>query len=180
MPGTLVPDQMYDHECNVLKGWWHPHALDKSADLAANEVILAGSVSYLDSNGNFRLGLPDNVMPMFAWPSSGDFDVSADVGNIQKQVMMGLPVIGPYELQTTEFDAGFTYHVNDHLTAWDAQLSGYIPGPVGVTNRGKVRPGNPFHQTIVGVISTGAAVNDHGKNWISLWTYYLPVDLGGS
>lgn len=175
MPGTLVPDQMYDHECNVLKGWWHPHALDKSADLGDGEVILAGSVCYLDSNGLFRLGLPDNCMPMFAWPSSGDFDVSADVGNIQKQVMMGLPATGPYELQTTEFDAGYTYAINDHLTAWDNQLAGYT-----ADKKGKIRPGFPYHQTIVGVVTKGAAVNDHGKSWVSLWTYYLPVDLGGS
>ena len=175
MPGTLVPDQMYDHECNVLKGWWHPHALDKSADMASGETILAGRVCYLDSNAEFRLGLPDNCLPMFAWPNSTDFDVDADVGNIQKQVMMGLPVTGPYELQTTEYDTGYSYAVNDHLTAWDTQLAGYA-----AEKKGKVRPGNPYHQTIVGVVSKGAAVNDHGKNWVSLWTYYLPVDLGGS
>ena len=175
MPGTLVPDQMYDHECNVLKGWWHPHALDKSANLAAGEAIRAGRVTYLDQNGEFRLGLPDNCMPMFAWPNSDDFDVDADVGNIQKQVMMGLPVTGPYELQTTEYDTGYTYAVNDHLTAWDTQLAGYA-----AAKKGMVRPGSPYHQTIVGVVTAGAATNDHGKSWVSLWTYYLPVDLGGS
>lgn len=175
MPGTLVPDQMYDHECNVLKGWWHPHALDKSADLAADEVILAGSVTYLDQDGKFRLGLPDNCMPMFAWPNSTDFDVDADVGNIQRQVMMGLPCTGPYELQTTEYDTAYTYAVNDHLTAWDSQLDGYT-----ANKKGKVRPGFPYHQTLCGVTSAGAATNDHGKSWITLWTYYLPVDLGGS
>lgn len=173
MPGTLVPDQMYDHECNVLKGWWHPHALDKSAELAAGETILAGRVCYLDVNGQFRLGLPDNVMPMFAWPSSTDFDVSADVGNIQKAVMMGLPVTGSYELQTTEFDDGFSYPVNQHLTAWDEHLSGY-----SADKKGKIRPGDPYVNTLVGVATAGKAVNDHGKEWVSLWTYYLPVDLG--
>jgi len=175
MPGTLVPDQMYDHECNVLKGWWHMHALDKSAQLAAGELILAGQVCYLDSNAQFRLGLPDNCMPMFAWPSSTDFDVDGDVGNIQNQIMTALPVTGPYELQTTEFDSGYTYHVNDHLTAWDSHLGGYT-----AVKKGKVRPANPYHETLVGVCSAPAAVNDHGKTWVSLWTYYLPVDLGGS
>lgn len=175
MPGTLVPDQMYDHECNVLKGWWHPHALDKSAGLASGEVILAGSICYQDSNGLFRSGLPDNCMPHFAWPNSYDFDVDADVGNIQKNVMMGLPVTGPYELQTTEYDAGYTYNVNDHLTAWDAHLSGYVPA-----KKGQVRIGLPFHETILGVVTAGVATNDHGKQWVSLYTYYLPVDLGAS
>ena len=59
MPGTITPPQMYGHECNVLKGWWHPHALDKSGPLAEGEVILAGRVVYLDMNAEFRLGLPE-------------------------------------------------------------------------------------------------------------------------
>ena len=175
MPGTLVPNQMYDHECNVLKGWWHPHALDKSGPLAAGETILAGSVTYLDVNGEFRLGLPENSMPMFAWPNSYDFDVSADVGNIQSQNMMALPVTGPYELQTTEFDERYVYNINDHLAVWDTQKSAYNPD-----YKGKVYVGAPYHDTICGVVSIGVAVNDFGKNFLSLWTYYLPIDLGGS
>jgi hypothetical protein len=166
---------MYDHECNPLKGWFHMHALDKSAPLASGETIYAGRVVYLDASGNVRMGLPDNCMPMFAWPNSYDYDVDGDVGNIQSQVMMALPVTGPYELQTTEYDTAYTYHPNDHLTAWDSHLGGY-----SVLNKGKVRKGWPYHETICGVISTGAAVNDHGKSWVSLWTYYLPVDLGAS
>ncbi len=175
MSGTLVPDQMYDHECNVLKGWWHAHALDKSAPLGAGETVLAGSIVYLDSNAEVRSGLPDNCMPMFAMQNGTDFDVDGDVGNIQDQVITGLPCTGPYELQTTEYDSAFNYAVNDHLTAWDAQLVGYV-----AAKKGMVRPGNPYYQTLCGVVSKGVAVNDHGKNWLSLWTYYLPVDLGNS
>lgn len=172
MPGTLVPNQMYNHECNVVKGWWHPHALDKSGPLAAGEVILAGSVAYLDANGEFRLGLPENAMPMFAFPNSTDYDVSADVGNIQSQQMLALPCTGPYELQTTEFDATMPYVPNDHLAVWDTQKAGYA-----AANKGKVFVGTPFVDTICGVVSKGAAVNDFGKSWITLWTYYLPIPL---
>jgi hypothetical protein len=173
MPGTIVPPQMFDHECNVLKGWWHPHALDKSAPLASGELVNAGSVVYLDMNGEFRLGLPENSMPMFAWPNSADFDVSADVGNIQSQNMMALPCTGPYELQTTEFDDRYVYHPNDHLAVWDTQKTGYA-----AAYKGKVFVGNPYTDTICGVVSKGATVNDFGKQFVSLWTYYLPIDLG--
>jgi len=175
MPGDLVPGQMFDHECNVLKGWWHPHALDKSAPIADGELIIAGSVCYLDQNAEMRSGLPENVMGMFAWPTSTDFDVSADVGNIQSKNGMGLPVTGPYELQTTEYDDAQTYEINDYLTAWDQQLAGY-----SAALKGKVRPGDPYVNTLVGQVSKGPEQNDHGKMWLSLWTLHLPIDLGGS
>jgi len=172
MPGTLVPSQMYDHECNVLKGWWHPHALDKSATLADGETVFAGQVIYIDMDENFRLGLPENSMPHFAWPNSKDYDVSADVGNIQSQNMMGLPCTGPYELQTTEFDPRYAYHANDHLAVWDTQKAGYL-----AAYKGMVYVGAPYTDTICGVVSMGVASNDFGVDWLSLWTYYLPIDL---
>jgi hypothetical protein len=163
---------MYDHECNVLKGWWHPHALDKSGPLAAGEEVLPGQVVYLDMNAEFRLGLPENSMPMFAWPGSADFDVSADVGNIQSQNLMALPVTGSYELQTTEFDERYSYHPNDHLAVWDVQKTSYTE-----EYKGTVYVGNPYTDTICGIVSKGVEVNDFGKNFLSLWTYYLPIDL---
>lgn len=172
MPGTLTPSQMYDHECNVLKGWWHIHALDKSGPIASGQSINAGSVTYLDDNGEFNKGLPDNAMPMFAFPNSTDFDVSADVGNIQSQNMMALPAIGPYELQTTEFDARYVYNPNDHLTAWNPHKAGYAADYLG-----KIFVGNPYTDTICGVVSDGRATNEHGKEMVTLWTYYLPVDI---
>jgi len=172
MPGTITPNQMYDHECNVLKGWWHPHALDKSGALAAGEVVNAGQVVYLDSVGAFRLGLPENSMPMFAWPNSADFDVSADVGNIQSQNMMALPCTGSYELQTTAFDSRYVYNTNDHLAVWDTQKSGYI-----AANKGNLFVDNAYTDTICGVVSKGVTVNDFGKNFLGMWTYFLPIDL---
>ncbi len=170
--GSLVPPQMYDHECNVLKGWWHLHAIDKVAQIAEGEVILAGQVCYLDQIGEARLGLPDNCVPMIAWPSSVDYDVEGDVGNIQTPNMMALPCVATYEVQTTEFDADYTYHVQDHLTAWDQQLVGYT-----AAKKGLVRPGSPYQNTLCGVVTAAVAKNEFKKDWLSFWTYYLPVDL---
>lgn len=175
MPGDMVPGQMYDHELNVLKGWWHMHALDKVAAVAEGEVIPAGGVCYLDANGEFRSGQPENVLACLAWPNSTDFDVSADVGNIQEKNLMALPVTGPYEVQTTEFDASETYAYNDYLTAWDSQLAGYV-----AANKGKVRPGTPYENTILGIVSAPAVANEHGVEWLSFWTYHLPIDIAGS
>ena len=175
MPGTIVPNQMYDHELNPLKGWFHMHSLDKSATLAAGETIYAGSVCYLNSAGAFRSGLPENVLGMFAFPNSTDFDVSADVGNIQSQNLMALPTTGAYEVQTTEFDERYAYNVNDYLTAWDTQKDGYL-----AAYRGQVYPGTPYEDTLVGIVSAGAATNDFGKQILTLWTYHLPIEVAGS
>lgn len=172
MPGNLLPNQMFNHEANVLKGWPHMHAVDKSAQIAEGEVIVAGQVCYLDANGQFRLGLPDNVHGMFAFPSSGDYDVNSDVGGIQSQVLMALPTIPCYELYTTEFDDSQNYSINDYLTAWDSQLTGYT-----AALKGMVRPGRPYHHTLVGQVSARVRENDFKKRVLSLWTYHLPIDL---
>lgn len=172
MPGTITPAQMYDHECNVIKGWFDMNAVDKSADLASGEVINKGAVCYLDSTAKFRLGLPDNVQGCFAMRNSAGFDVAADVGNVQKQVMNALPTVASYELYTTEYDTSYTYNINEYLTAWDAQLIGYT-----AAKRGLVRYGKPYHHTLVGQVSGTVATNEYGKSYLTLWTYHLPVDL---
>ena len=171
MPGTLTPNQMYDNECNVLKGWPHMHAVDKSAPIAAGENIVAGSVCYLDSNAEFRSGLADNTQGHFAWPNSSDFDVDGDVGNVQKQILMGIPSITGYELWTTSYDSTDTYVPNDYLTAWDSQLGGY-----SADKKGLVRKGNPYEHTLIGQVSNGTSTNDYGKSILTLWCYHLPID----
>lgn len=173
MPGTLVPNQMYDHEANVLKGWPFMHAVDKSAELASGELIIAGSICYLDADAKFRSGLPENTVGCVAWPNSTDYDVSADVGNVQKQVMMALPTTAPFELYTTEYDSAFTYVPNDYLTAWDSHLPAYDPA-----KKGKVRPGRPYENTLVGVVTAPVFINDFKKSVLTFWTYHLPIALG--
>lgn len=170
MPGTLVPDQMYDHECNVIKGWWHPHAIDRSGPIAEGENFNAGSIVYLDVNAEFRAGLPENTVGYFAWPNSDDFDVDGDVGNIQSRVLMGLPVTACYDLYTTEFDQTFEYDVNDYLTAWDAQLMGFTPDKLGL-----VRPGVPYTNTLIGTVNAGVFTNEYKKTVLRLLTYHLPI-----
>lgn len=171
MPGTLVPNQMYDHELNVLKGWFAGmHFLDHSGPIADGETILAGSVVYKDGAGEFRSGNPDNTLAMFAWPNSADFDVSADVGNIQSFNLTALPVTGAYEVQTTEFETALTYNVNDYLGA-------HFPGKpnYSASELGKIYVGVPYVDTIVGIVSKGATENDFKKEVVSLWTYHLPI-----
>ena len=180
----MLPAQMFDHRLNPIKGWPSPYALDKAKGVgqaAAEQGIKAGMVVHIDSvTGLFMRGLPGNQVPVFAWNDFLAFDAQgADDGNISlygnNKGISGLVALGSYELQTTEYDTAYTYAVNDHLTAWDSHLGGYV-----AANKGKIRKGFPYHETICGVVTAGAAVNNFGKYWVSLWTYYLPVDLGGS
>jgi len=187
MPGTLVPNQSYDHEVNVLKGWFDMHSLDFAAKVAEGEVILAGRVACLNNAAEYRLGLADNCMPHMIRQNTYDFDANGDVGNISDTVVQGLPVIGAYEFQTTEFDKRVTYNPNDHLSAWDVQLAGYATGyytdpdtSSQVALKGLVRDGRPYQETLVGVVSTGVSTNDFKKKFLTFWGYYLPIDIASS
>jgi len=182
MPGTNVPAQMFNHELNVVKGWPSPYAMDKvkGIDPAETLVILAGRVIFTTPNDLFAMGCPYNTgdalapMPLFAWPSSSDFDVSSDVGNTNSGHMMGLPAIGPYEFETTEFKGG-----------------GFIPnaplvsdfGGVVAADRGKVKVGSlntaalaVNEHLVLGVVSdAGPLVNSNRKDVVRFWPVYLPV-----
>ena len=169
MPGTIVPDDFISHDLNPIKGWWDGHAVDKVAPVKEGEVILAGRVSRLNLAGEVELGLEDNTVGLLAFPSSTDFDVSADRGNIQSQNLLTLPVIAPYEVQSTEFVAD-TYQVGNHLTA--------EPASAGV-NAGLVKKGEPFVDTLVGHVTAPVEPNEYRKDILTFWTMYLPIALGG-
>lgn len=169
MPGTIVPDDFISHELNPIKGWWDGHAVDKVAPVKDGEVILAGRVGHLNLAGEVELGLEDNTVGLLAFPSSTDFDVSADRGNIQSQNLLTLPVIASFEVQSTEFVVD-TYQIGNHLTA--------APGTAGA-DAGKVKKGEPFVDTLVGHVTKGVEQNENRKDILTFWTYYLPISIGG-
>lgn len=171
MPGKIIPDDFITHELNPIKGWWFGHTLDKVAPLKdGGSVILSGRVCHLDVNGDVVLGLEDNQVGLLAFPNSTDFDVSADRGNIQKEVMLAIPTIGSFEVQTTEFDATKVYQIGDYLSA--------LPAASGA-NAGLVTLGVPYVDTLVGHVTEGVKANENRKNILTFWTYHLPIAVGG-
>jgi hypothetical protein len=167
-----TPAQMYDHKLNPLKGWPSPSALDKAAPIAdGEEGIVWGKVGHLDPvNGKFRLGLGGNNMPIYFWRSQTSFDaMGGDDGNISLfgngKGVSGLVATGSYELETTEFVSGETYNPNTPLT---------VEETVGA-DKGKIKPGAFYTDTVCGVVSDGHKTNAHKREVVSFWSYFLPA-----
>lgn len=197
MPGQVA--QMYEQALDVLKGWFHLAALDKSANLASallsgSTSVPAGRVAVLNDNGEFVLnrsaagGVTNytTAMPIFLWNGKDDADVTnsgvspvTDVTHWYSiepaGVMSGLVATGGYELQTTEFDSEQTYMPNDLLTADSDGI---------LTNQNAVQ----YTNWICGVASwhvqgdsqapaaTGpVGTNAHGVQTLSFWSYFLPA-----
>ncbi len=166
MPGTLTPSQMFDHELNPIKGWFHGHAVDKALAIADGETgINPGSVVSMDANGRWQLGLVADGVGCFAFQGQNDFDVNSDVGNISGGTLMALPCIAPYELETTEFVDGQAYTPNTLLTS---------PAP-GAANAGSVTPGVKFVNTVCGIVTDGQLENENGIDVVRFWTAWLPT-----
>lgn len=167
-----TPAQMYDHRLNAVKSWPSQYALDKSKEVAAGEEgIVAGKVIHIDPVANaFKLGLPANYMPIFAWVSQDAFDaVGGDDFNISnygnKKGVSGLVATGAFELQTTEFVTGETYNPNTPLTSHE----------VAGADKGKVTPGTFYSDVICGIVSDGQETNANGADVVTFWSYFLPT-----
>ena len=166
------PAQMYDHELNPVKGWPSPYAVDKAAhvDLETGEVVNRGMVMSLNAAGNFQLGLACAAMPIFALNSNGDFDVVGDDGNLVGSGtgvsnMSGLVAVTALEVESTEFDTTEVYLPNQALTA----------GAPGAADAGVIKPGVFYTDTICGVVSDGAVINEFRKSVLRFWPIFLPA-----
>lgn len=171
-----TPSQMYDHRLNPLKSWPNQYALDKAKELADGETdVVAGRVIYIDPTLNkFKLGLPGNQMPIYAWNGFAEFDTVStstdyNISNYgNKKGLSGLVATGAFELQTTEFVSGETYYANLPLTVENATGD----------DKGKVKPGEYYTDTICGIVSDGSSTNIHGKSIVTFWSYFLPSSGG--
>jgi len=167
--GTLVPNQMFDHNIDVVKGPSLMHRLDTHAAPKAGEAINEGSLMSLDTNGLFVAGCPSGgatavqPMPVFALQGNNDFDANSDIGNISGGVMSGVVATGGFEIATTEFDAG-SYAFNQMLT--NGATAGLVGAATGIAYDA---------EPIVGIVSRDAAVNADGKSMLSFWTMFLPA-----
>jgi len=176
MPGSLVPNQMFDHSLNVVKGPSLMHRLDKDAAPAAGQSdIFEGMLVSLNNAGAMVKGCDNGEganrpMPMFAIQGIDDFDANSDVGNISGGVMSAVVATGGFEIETTEFVAGGnTFACNDLLTGASA------------TDLGKVTKATEVYgaETICGVVSSTALVSGAAQAdklpVLTFWSVYLPA-----
>jgi len=175
-----TPAQMFDHELNPVKGWPGPAALDKTKAIGPGESIQRGRVMSIGPNDTLILGAYFNAMPIFAFPSTDDFDVASDVGNFSGGHGMGLVATGHFEVETTEFmtsfeELRFTYPPNTPVAPWlySANDVGKI-FPTGFTLFDRI-----FDQ-ICGIVSDASPLtNEFQKQVVRFWTTYIPyIDIG--
>ena len=177
-----APTQMFQHALTALKGWPSPVALDFAAKLSANvtlDPVPAGVCVHVNTSGEFELGAILLAMPMFLLQGSRDFDVSNQSSTVApwygiapKGVLSALVATGGYELETTEFDTGQTYLVNEHLTAVDSQSAS---NGGSLTNQSL---GVLYHASSMenrcGVVSRGKYTNAYGVSVLGFFPIYLP------
>jgi len=200
---------MFDRTLTPLKGWPSPTALDFDAVLSPNVNI--GGVATPPSSGQcvhytasgFEMGANIKKMPMFLWPSAGDFDVANQgvpagvaLGGTTQYPPAWVPIrptgklnalvaTGAYELETTEFDTNQTYAPNDWLRAVTSNSDANAgkltnqnaSGGQGFGSPGLCVWGDPGVATwdsIVGVVSRGAYTNANGRQVLAFWPVYMP------
>ena len=185
-----MPRRMTDHQLNPLRGWFEAHALIFKAKLSANVSgdalpVYAGRVAHVNASGEYELGLPATIgsckMPVFLFQNSDDPDVKNDGGDPETEAdvwvgatptgtIMGLVATGGFEVETTEFqseeDLGDTYEPGEALTAVNSNTL----ATGGEIRRTTAYSGGP----LCGIVSKAVRRNEHGKNVLSLWTYFLP------
>ena len=158
---------LYDNYVNGVKGWPSPYALDKHADVVDGQTIVKGKVMYINSAGEFALGLRCGAVGVIATRNSADADVRVSEGNMYRNmtggVMAGIVTLGPYEVETTEYDTTQTYAPNQALTA-DNLGAG----------KGDLTVGEAYTDTLCGVVSDGLFTGVYRKTMLRFWTCWLP------
>lgn len=189
----VAPAKQTEHALGRLKGWFHMHALDFTAKLAAavSLIAYAGRVVHLNASGEFEMGIANTQMPIFLISGSNEFDVSnpgitaaggfmhiavAPAGN-----MTGLVATGGYELSSTEFDKtpARAYAPNQLLTSrahnTDQATGGLLSNDRTATigsSGGAVRQ---YVDPACGVVSRGNSINEHSVPVLSFWSVYMPA-----
>ena len=185
-----VPGQMFQNLLNPAKGWPSPVALDFRAKASPNVLynMVAGQATHLNTAGQLEPGVTGNQMGLFIFQGVNELDVNNAVspgqwipinpsGNI-----MCLVAKGPYELETTEFDAAQTYAYNQPLRAPAGNAAVNYPGSGQLTNQGVVMASqiaNPTPSTAVcGIVSRGTFRNSYGIPALAFWPVWYPGNTG--
>lgn len=190
MPGP-IPAPDFGHMLNPAKGWPQQAALDFQAFISSNVLypMVAGQVGHINSGGAIEPGVTGSQMGLFLFQGYYDLDVnnqsyafSATSQQYWTPIspsgrVMCLPAIGPYELETTEFNQTLTYNCNDLLRApignaalnySDGTYSGQLTNAAVTLNT----------TACCGCVSRGVFVNAYGVQVLAFWPVYVPGTAG--
>ena len=174
MPGNLVPAQMYDHSCVIVKSVDRLYVTDYAAKPAAGQTFDNGALVSLNSHGQFIVGLPRGQtamrpMPFIAIQGTKNFSANSDVNNVSGGVNSAYVCSAGFEIESTEY-SGATFHPNDLLT-------GSLASPGKIAAAGV----SPYKAVpMCGVVSKGLNKNHDGVSVLRFWTVFLPAGTNGS
>jgi len=139
----------------------------------------------MDRVGLFKTGTPKQggnpVMGIFLWQNSDDFDVANDGGDpnvnprwygvlpAQRGTLNGLVASGPFELQTTEYDATKTYNANTLLYGEPNDTNATL----GWAGRLTTDNGGGSPRTVCGVVSRGICTNYNEVSVLTFWSVFI-------
>jgi hypothetical protein len=165
MPGTLIPDQDFDHLLLPVSGFDGMHDLQLAGEVADSQSWNRGALVSLNSNGKLKAGCGDQDMPLFAINATGDFDVASDEGNIAGGNVGTYPAIGGFEFKTTEYELDQVYLPNDFLTAGlGDELGRVTKSPTAYNDR-----------IICGQVSKGTDKDVYGQDVLFFWGLNIPA-----
>lgn len=182
------------HVLDFLRGWptYVPlTARGKKASSITGD-ILGGRVCHLNNSGEFELGATGTQVPIFIFhPSNSDavaqvYDTEdGAVGSPPEGTLFGLIGIGPYELQSTEFQSGVTFNYNDLLTSPTVGQDANLSGGATEDEAGMLYKTRSWNEgdgaavttadNVCAVVSQPVSTNGHGRQVLSFWTVYLPI-----
>lgn len=176
----------YRHQ--ILRGEENP--LKKGVRLSATETLAThGRVGHIDpTTGDFVIGLPGNEFPLFCIDSQYNYDAggsgthpTAGFNTTQygNKTFETLVMSGGFEVQSPAFVEG-VYPPQTPLTVSNGD------GMDDEADRGKVKAGEFYEDTVVGVVSggdldgggnptVGRFTNEFHADILQYWTYFLPA-----
>lgn len=171
------------HTLNASKGWPSPWSVDLAAEMDSAvtiDPVYAGRVAHLNTSFKLEMGVADVAMPVFLFSNSDDPDVDrsafgspasdedAYVGTTPSGKLLCIPARHSCELESTEYDTGYTYTPDKALTATASNTN--------ATTGGVLKPGSPYVEAICGVVSRGVVKSGYGpsKTALAFWPWYMP------
>ena len=166
---TISRVNYFEHSMNVVNGGSLLEQLQSEVKRGTASWN-AGSLGYVNSDGEFIAGLGSSgyAMPLWTKHASDDKDLDSEVGgsNLYGTKMNVWAASLGLEIWTTEYKSGSTYACNTLLKA------GSTAGQVDA-----ITASNYNDEQIVGQVSRGAPANDSvaGTTVLYFWMLHIPA-----
>ena len=159
--------QHYENMVRIVGGTDPMHALMFGAGIATDEVIAAGSVVSLDSDGDFVLGCTGYDMPMYAENGTTDLDVTQETGIFSGGNLAAYVGCAGVELFTSAYDSASanSYARNTLLHAATGDDAGLLTEAASAAYN---------DAAILGSVSRGLLTEGYQQTRLYFFSYFIP------